>query len=329
MQYSELKTAIQDYCQNSEETFVAHINDFIIAAEDKIFSVVSMPAFWKSDLNQVCADGTAEYTLDAGVMDIFSVRISEGTSSQSTSGVQFGPSRYLIQKDYDFLLEAYPGSTSGTSATLTTPGISEATEAVVTATNTFANDDLVYIDGVVGMTEVNGNFYRVSDRSDANFKIKSGGSYVNTTEGYTTWSSGGTATSGVDTSTPKYYAVSSSGVSSSNPTMTIRLGPIPNAAYPMTVDYYGKVAADSITYDPEGVDVPDANKTWISVTFPDVLLYGALVEAYIFMKGEQDILQSYQMRFNEGLSMVKNFGEGRQASDNSGGSGAAPGPVAG
>ena len=307
MQYSTLKTAIQDYCQNSESTFVSHINDFIIAAEDKVFSSVSMPAFWKNDIDQVCADGTAEYTLDAGVLDIFSVRISEGTTSQSTSGVQFGPSRYLIRKDYDFMLEAYPGSTSGLSATVT--GISQASQAVVTASNTFADDDLVYIDGVSGMTQVNGNFYRVSDRADANFKIKSGGSYVNSS-GYGAWSSGGTATSGVYTATPKYYAVSSSGVSSSDPAMTIRLGPIPDAAYPMTVDYYGKIAADSITNNST-----DGNKTWLSVTFPDVLLYGSLVHAYIFMKGEQDVLQGYEAKFNEGLAMVKNLSEGRQSSD--------------
>jgi len=240
MQYSELKTAIQDYCQNSETTFVAHINDFIIAAEDKIFSVVSMPAFWKSDVGRECVDGTAEYTLDAGVLDIFSVRVSEGTTSQD-DGVNFGPVRYLIRKDYDFMLEAYPGSSSA------------------------------------------------SERG-----------------------------------VPKYYAVSSSSVSTSDPTMTIRLGPTPDSTYPMTVDYYGKVAADSITNGST-----DGNKTWLSVTFPDVLLYGALVEAYIFMKGEQDILQAYQGRFNEGLAMIKNFGEGRQASDNSGVSGAAPGPSAG
>ena len=39
MDYSELNTAIQDYCQNSETTFVNHINDFIIAAEDKVFLI--------------------------------------------------------------------------------------------------------------------------------------------------------------------------------------------------------------------------------------------------------------------------------------------------
>ena len=226
MQYSELKTAIQDYCQNSETTFVSHITDFIIAAEDKIFATISMPAFWKSDVDQVCIDGTSEYELDAGVLDIFSVRVSEGTTAQS-SGVAFGPVRYLMRKDYDFMLEAYPGTASASEK-----GI------------------------------------------------------------------------------PKYYAVSSSGVSSSDPTMTIRLGPIPDDVYPMTVDYYEKIAANSITNNST-----DGNKTWLSVSFPDVLLYGALTQAYIFMKGEQDILQAYEMKFNEGLSLIKNLGEGRQVSD--------------
>ena len=223
MNYTELKQAIQDYCQNSETTFVSNIDNFIRATEDKVFMAITMPAFWKSDLDQNCVADQAEYTLDEGVIDIFSTRIGETAGAQA-SGVEKGPVRYLLKKDYDFLLEAYPG-----------------------------------------------------DSSDASTGI------------------------------PKYYAISSAGESSGKPTLTIRLGPIPNAAYPMTVDYYGKVAADGIS--------SSNTDTWLSVTAPDVLLYGSLVHAYIFMKGEADLIQAYDAKFNEGVILLKNLGEARQSHD--------------
>lgn len=229
MNYTELIGAIKDYCQNTEDTFVANLDNFIIAAEDKVFSAVQMPAFWKSDITQVTAADDAEYDLPAGAVDILSVRINQ-TAGSSAGLVDQGPVLYLLRKDYDFLLEGYPG-TSGASST-----------------------------GV-----------------------------------------------------PKYYAVSSAGVSTdspalTNPYMVIRLAPIPDAVYALTMDYYGKTVADSIT-------VGGTTVTWLSVTFPEVLLYGSLVQAYTFMKGEPDVLEMYEKQFMEGLALLKNFGEGRQTSD--------------
>ena len=51
------------------------------------------------------------------------------------------------------------------------------------------------------------------------------------------------------------------------------------------------------------------------MTAPDVLLYGSLVQAYTYMKGEQDIIQLYDKQFLEGLGLLKNMGEARQPSD--------------
>jgi hypothetical protein len=96
--------------------------------------------------------------------------------------------------------------------------------------------------------------------------------------------------------------------------MTIRLGPAPDAAYPLTVDYYGKTVGDSITSGSTPA-APLTTKTWLSVTAPDALLYGALVQAYTFMKGEPDMIQAYESKFVESLMFLKNMGEGRQTDD--------------
>ena len=230
MNYGDLIAAIQDYCQNSESTFVAHINDFIIAAENKVFMSVQMPAFWKNDITQATTLDDADYDLPAGSIDVLSVRVNQKAGA-AAGLVNAGPVLYLLRKDYDFLLEAYPGTSTGVNGT-------------------------------------------------------------------------------TNTGVPKYYSVSSAGSSSTNPLISIRLGPIPDGAYAMTIDYYGKTVADSITSGSIS-----GNETWLSVTAPEVLLYGSLVQAYTFMKGEPDMIQMYDKQFMEGLGLLKNLGEARQTSD--------------
>ena len=62
MDFAQLKTAIQDYCQSSETSFVANLNNFIIAAEDRIFAVIDMPSTWEDDDGLRLVDGTAIYS---------------------------------------------------------------------------------------------------------------------------------------------------------------------------------------------------------------------------------------------------------------------------
>ena len=183
-----------------------------------------MAPFWKSNSSLTVGSGTAEYTAAAGTVDISSVRI--GKSPEPGDPVDYGPVRYLLRKDYDFLLEAYPGSSSAT-----------------------------------------------------------------------------------ETGVPKYYAVSSASITSDDPTLSVRLGPIPDATYSITIDYYGKASSDSLTE--QGTN----GYTWLSSTFPQVLLHGCLVEAYTYMKGEPDLIQLYHSQFQEGIGMMKNLGEGRQNAD--------------
>jgi hypothetical protein len=72
-------------------------------------------------------------------------------------------------------------------------GISRAAECVVTVVNSYTDGDEVYISGIVGMTELNGRRFLVSDRAAGNFKIKDiDGNYIDSTD-YTAWSSAGTA----------------------------------------------------------------------------------------------------------------------------------------
>ncbi len=85
------------------------------------------------------------------------------------------------------------------------------------------------------------------------------------------------------------------------------LGPTPDTAYDMELHYF--------YYPLSIVSTSVTNTTWLSTKFPQVLLYGALLEAYTFMKGEQDVNSNYITRYNEALAMLKQLGEGKNRQD--------------
>jgi len=58
-----------------------------------------------------------------------------------------------------------------------------------------------------------------------------------------------------------------------------------------------------------------AGTSWLGTNFDSVLLYGSLLEAYTFMKGETDVIQNYMARYNEALAQLKQLGEGKNRQD--------------
>jgi hypothetical protein len=82
------------------------------------------------------------------------------------------------------------------------------------------------------------------------------------------------------------------------------LGPTPDSNYNMELHYF---------YYP--TSIVSAGTSWLGDKFDSVLLYGTLLEAYTFMKGEQDVNQNYVTRYNEALAMLKQLGEGKNRQD--------------
>jgi hypothetical protein len=106
-----------------------------------------------------------------------------------------------------------------------------------------------------------------------------------------------------DTGIPKYYAIF--GPNSSSPTeLSIILGPTPDAAYSVEFHYF---------YYPESIVT--ASTSWIGDNFESALLYGALREAVIFQKGEQDMVAYYEKMYMESLGLLKNLGDGKLRRD--------------
>jgi hypothetical protein len=105
------------------------------------------------------------------------------------------------------------------------------------------------------------------------------------------------------TGAPKYYAIF--GPRSDNETeLTFILGPTPDASYSTELHYF---------YYPESIVT--ASTTWLGDNYDPALLYGTLVEAYTYMKGEQDMVLLYNTKFGEALVQLKRLGDGLERSD--------------
>jgi hypothetical protein len=98
------------------------------------------------------------------------------------------------------------------------------------------------------------------------------------------------------TGVPKYYALFD--------VDNFLIAPTPAGNYSVELHYY---------YRPPSIVT--SGTSWLGDNAQQALLYGCLVEAYTFMKGEPDLLNLYNQRFNESLARLKNYGEGRENDD--------------
>ena len=109
-----------------------------------------------------------------------------------------------------------------------------------------------------------------------------------------------------DTATPKYYALFGPTVVSNVITteLSFILGPTPDAVYNVELHYY---------YYPQSIVT--ASTTWLGDNFDSVLLYGTLVEAITYMKGEADMVTLYNGKYTEALALAKRLGDGMERQD--------------
>jgi hypothetical protein len=199
--YASLKTAIQDFAENTETSFVTHLPDFIQAAEDRIFKLVDLEVFRKNATSALTSSDPY-LSVPSDYLSAFSLSITNDSAKE-----------FLLQKDVNYLQEYNPNPAT--------------------------------------------------------------------------------------TGTPRYYAFFD--------VDNFILAPTPDSNYPVELHYYYRPA--SLTAG------ADSGTTWLSDNAPNALLYGSLVEAYIYMKGEQDVLGMYEKQFQEALSRIKDLAEARENSD--------------
>jgi hypothetical protein len=108
---------------------------------------------------------------------------------------------------------------------------------------------------------------------------------------------------------PYYYALFGPTTTSDTPPvitneLSFILGPTPDTTYSVELHYY---------YYPESIVT--AGSTWLGDNFDSVLLYGSLLEAYTYMKGEADVIAGYQKRYDEAIILAKRLGDGMERTD--------------
>jgi hypothetical protein len=110
---------------------------------------------------------------------------------------------------------------------------------------------------------------------------------------------------------PKYYALFGPTTTAGTPPeitneLSFILGPTPDAQYSAELHYF---------YYPESISVAASGQSWLGDNYSPVLLYGSLIEAYIFMKGEADMMAIYEAKYKEALAQAKRLGDGMERTD--------------
>ena len=106
-----------------------------------------------------------------------------------------------------------------------------------------------------------------------------------------------------DKAKPKYYAIF--GPQSTNVNeLSFILGPTPDIDYDVELHYF--------YYPPS---IVDAGSTWLGDNFDSALLYGSILEAYTFLKGEPDTMTFYRQRYEEAMNLLNTLATGKDRGD--------------
>ena len=111
-----------------------------------------------------------------------------------------------------------------------------------------------------------------------------------------------------DQAIPKYYALFGPTVVTSVITdeLSFILGPTPDDAYDVELHYYAY---------PESITVAADGRTWLGDNYSPVLLYGTMLEAYVFLKGETDMMAVYKGKYDEAFAQLNRLGTGLERGD--------------
>tara|TARA_R100000773_G_scaffold34955_1_gene29949 strand:+ start:162 stop:1016 length:855 start_codon:yes stop_codon:yes gene_type:complete len=265
-----LKSAIQDYSENSETTFVNNLREFIRATENRIFKSVDFEVFRK---NVTSATTSSDRFLS--VPDDYLASFS--LSITNSSNIEF-----LLEKDVNFIQEYNPNS-STTGAPKYYARFDVNNFILAPTPNSNYSVELHY-------------YYRPTSLADSTIELTvASTSSLAVNEIITGASSGATAT------------IQSKNDSTNKLTIIV----------PTTAFTSGETVTGGTTGASSAISAisSDTTTTWLSTNARNAMLYGALYEAYIFMKGEQDVLVMYEKRFNEELMRLKDLGEARENAD--------------
>jgi len=295
MNYEQLVTAVTNYTENTVPSSV--MNTFIQQAEQRIYNTVQFPSLRKN----VTGSTTADNKYVSAPEDFLSV--------YSLAVVDAGSYEYLLNKDVNFIRQAYPTPTdTGLPRYYALFGPTTTSGTPPTPTN-----ELSFI---LGPTP------------DATYTVELHYYYYPTSIIQGQLSGLGTITGGTGYTNGTYYNVALTGGSGNGATATIVVagGSVFSVSINTSGCHYAvgdtlSAAAADIGGVGSGFSVPVTTvlnvdgTSWLGDNLDAVLLYGTLVEAYTYMKGEADMMKLYNDKYMEALSLAKRLGDGLERSD--------------
>jgi hypothetical protein len=312
MNYAELVTAIQTYTENQfPDTYLAdgtavnstsQINRFIEQAEQRIYNSVQFPSLRKN-VKGTLTVGNKYLSAPDDFLSAYSLAVVTDTTG---GDLDTGTYEYLLNKDVNFIRQAYPApNDTGTPRYYALFG--------PTVNSSSITNELSFIVGPTPDTayrvELHYYYYPVSiiaAQISSLGTVTGGSGYINGTY-YGVSLTGGTGTGAAATIVVSGGAVTSVAVSN-------------NGSQYLVGDRLS-AASTSLGGTGSGFSIPvtavtnPTGTSWLGDNFDSVLLYGCLVEAYTFMKGEAEIIAFYIKKYDEALSLAKRLGDGLERGD--------------
>lgn len=296
MNYVQLYQAIQDYSENTESLFVSNISRFVREAEDRIYNSVQIPSLRKNVTGTV-SSGNKYLSCPDDYLSTYSMAViaDYGTANETYT--------YLLNKDVNFIREAYPN-----------PNSTGLPKYYALFGSQYSNaNELSFIMGPTpdaGYTvELHYFYYPVSivQNAIAGLNPPTGGSSYTAGVYSNVPLSGGQGSGATATITVAGGVVSS--VVLTNPGSFYAVGDSLTAAS----SYIGSTGSGF------SVTVSAVNNTsgtsWLGDNYDPVLFYGAMREAMLFMKGEQDLVKYYEDKYMEALQQLNRLGTGLERGD--------------
>jgi hypothetical protein len=299
MNYETLYNSIQSYAENTEQLFVANIPVFVQQAEERIYNSVLLPSLRKN-VTGVLTSGNQYISLPDDWLSNYSLAVIDADNNY----------QYLLNKDVNFLREAYPTVVYTSPTYQGTPGGLPKYYAL------FGSQ----------LSNINEMTLMVAPTPDANYTVEMHYYYYPPTIVQGQIATLGSITAGSLYTNGVYQNVALTGGSGVNATADIVIsgGVVTSCTLKFGGNFY--VAGDilscsSLGSTGSGFSVPVATvsnskgTSWLGDNYDPVLFYGAMREAMLFMKGEADLVGYYEQKYQEALIQLNKLGSGLERGD--------------